>query len=215
MKRVGDLGRTAQAMTALAVVMSGCASLFGIDDPTPCPNGVCPVDGSPTFPVIDATVADGATGGGSDAPLDQAPPEQEASADGGAVEGGAVDAAREAEPPGVLCGGPALRCTGTTPDCCGTYDGGASPSYTCKPSTTSCPSSGYLITCADNADCKMAPTGNACCQYSSGLKCVPPTTTNCPAWVCDPGVDGGCPAGQSCTAPLQILGQPSPYFACK
>jgi hypothetical protein len=210
----GERARLAAAISfsAVAVTIGGCASVFGIDDPTECPNGTCgpttqEAGSFPTFdgtlpdlnapPIVDATLGDGdATGDAiTDAGPADAPPDQTG-------------------PTGVRCGSSGLRCTGATPLCCAVLiDGGSK--YGCVSSASSCSTSGtdYAIECATSTDCLHSASGRACCHFGSHIGCDPPTV--CPsATVCDPGVDGSCDAGQTCSVTFAIEGYLSPYFMC-
>ena len=189
-------------LLASALAGAGCATAFGIDDPNydPCAPDACvgaEAGGGTSEGGVDATLNDGAT----DAPS----PDASLPSDGGAQEAEAD--APFVEPPGIKCGASGLRCTGATPFCCETLDGG--PSYGCVASSAACP--GYPIECATATDCTP---NDGCCHFQSAMKCEPLSVTNCPAWACDPQLAGSCEAGKSCTVALLNGGQASPYTAC-
>jgi hypothetical protein len=103
-----------------------------------------------------------------------------------------------------------------TPDCCETARDGAMPNLGCVASMN-CPG-GYDIQCANASDC---PGQMICCHYSSGMKCVAPTSgsSTCPGMnftqACDPNTSNECPANQNCTLPITNNGMPSPYTGCR
>jgi hypothetical protein len=192
-----------------AAASGGCASVFGIDDPTECSNGVCfPVEEAGGPPTFDATLPDLSVPPIVDATLG----DEEASGDA-ITDGGSADAPPETAATGVRCGTSGLRCSGATPLCCAVPGDGGSK-YGCVLSTSNCPTgTDYSIECATSADCVHSGNGHACCHFNSHIGCDPPSV--CPsATVCDPGVDGSCEAGQTCTVTFTIEGYLSPYFMC-
>jgi hypothetical protein len=201
MEWAAKLGRGLVGL-ALTAAASGCADAFGIDDPTfdSCADGVC-LDGGEAGTIVDATLGRGDESDEAGVPT----------ADQGGPDRASEDASDTAPPEvtaGVRCGEGALRCNGATPDCCETLaDGGAT--YACVAGASSC--IGYFIQCGASPECTSA--GDVCCHYASAIKCESPTTS-CPSVVCEPELDGGCPAGQSCKTPALNEGEPSPYFIC-
>jgi hypothetical protein len=185
---------------ALVTVLSGCASVFGIDDPTACPNGVCLLpDAGPTS-IVDATLPDSAPPIDATVGIDS---EGDAPTDGGPV-----DASSDQAPPtGIRCGSGSLRCSGATPSCCETPGDGGS-SYSCVVSHGACTdAAGYWIQCTSPSDCNPG----TCCYYNSSMKCEP-TCSSTSILACDPTVDGSCPPGKSCNVDAPSAGPG--YYLC-
>ncbi len=136
-------------------------------------------------------------------------------ADAGAMESSCAgdDAAPDAPPPGVKCGGGCfgvVYCTSPNAVCCQhTSDAGVT-TYACTASESSC--DGYPIVCANDDDC---PGSDICCHFNSKITCD--TTTACPSTglVCRPGTPLDCPTNKACDVPAVNAGVTSPYLLCE
>jgi hypothetical protein len=204
MKCSRDRGRKFAPGVALALALSlpGCASVFGIDDPTACPNGVClPADAGDFPPIVDATLPDSA--------IDATVGDLDAGADVTDADG-PVDATTDQGPPtGIRCGSGSLRCSGATPSCC-EVPGDGGNTYECIVSHGACTdAAAYWIQCSTASDCGR--DGSACCYYSSSMKCEPACSSSA-ILACDPTVDGSCPPGKTCNVAAPSAGPA--YFLC-
>jgi hypothetical protein len=201
----------ALAATVLALTLPACTSVLGLDPPTlaQCLDGGCadapardaPIDS--TADVLDATGVDSEAGADSDAAADSRANETSC----------ANDAAPDAIPAGVQCGGGCFGvtyCTSPTPVCCqGTNDAGVT-TYACTASESTC--SGYPIVCANDDDCGGS---DICCHFTTKMTCD--TTSACPSndLVCRPDMPIDCPTGKACNIPAVNAGVTSPYYLCQ
>lgn len=142
-------------------------------------------------------------GGCADVPVHEAASEASCAND---------DAAPDAIPPGVKCGGGCFGttyCNGPHPVCCQhTSDAGVT-TYACSASESTC--DGYPIVCASDDDC---PGSDICCHSASKMTCD--TTSACPSneVVCRPATPIDCLANQTCDVPAVNAGVTSPYSLC-
>jgi hypothetical protein len=188
-----------RSVAALALTLTACTSVLGLDAPTlaPCLDGGC----------ADAPVHDAAVDSTADV-LD-------AGTDSGPVESScaASDAAPDAIPAGVQCGGGCsgvTYCTSPNPVCCQSTNDAGVTTYACTSSESAC--TGYPIVCASDDDC---PGSDICCHFTTKMTCD--TTTACPNsdLVCRPGMPIDCPAGKACDVPAVNAGVASPYYLCQ
>jgi len=189
----------ARTVAALALTLTACTSVLGLDAPTlaPCLDGGC----------ADAPVHDAAVDSTADV-LD-------AATDSGPVESSCAesDAAPDATAAGVLCGGGcfgATYCTSPDPVCCQSTNDAGVTTYACTSSESAC--TGYPIVCANDDDC---PGSDICCHFTTKMTCD--TTAACPTddLVCRPGMPVDCPTGKACDVPAVNAGVTSPYYLCQ
>ena len=200
-----------RSLAALAVTLTACSSVLGMDPPTlaPCLDGGC-TDAPGRDAAIDSTAdaldvgVDSDAGAGSDAGTDT----------GVESSCGPTDAAPDAIPSGVRCGGgcfgPATYCTSPNPVCCQTTNDAGVTAYACTASESTC--SGYPIVCATDDDCAGS---DICCHFTTKMTCD--TTTACPSQdlVCRPWMSIDCPTGKACNVPAVNAGVTSPYYLCQ
>lgn len=169
-------------------ISTGCASVFGIDEPTrdDCASGAC--EDASSARDGDSAIADTSlSGGDAETVADTSAPDQ-------------------TSPTGIRCGeGDTLFCSKKSV-CCLSEDAGAS--YACAASVDAC-APNYAIECAAAKDCLP---GDVCCHFHSGTKCL--HAGSCSGdLVCDPqGND--CPAGKACNVPVIDLQETTSYFSC-